>query len=354
MTQLLEQEMLKAISQRNTAYDGHFVYGVVTTGVFCRPSCKSRQARSENIRLYPDIQSAMQAGFRPCRRCNPVKIEPELIRFENIARYIEAHAEDKLTLSVMAKQAGLSPARFHRVFKSIFGVSPKTFQDAARQKQFKAFLKKGDTVTTAIFAAGYGSVSRVYGEPLRKFGMSAKTYRSGGEGETITYAFRTTSLGLIMLAATRKGVCFVQFGDDLQQLQMQLQNEFPKAEIMASPAQSTDELDAWMDALEAHISEGKPCPDLPLDLRGTTFQIRVWRFLLSVREGEVLSYAELASKIDKPTAVRAVASACGANRIAVLIPCHRVLRGDGGFGGYRWGIERKRALLEAEKAGKVK
>lgn len=348
-----EQQMLTAISQRDSIYDGRFVYGVITTGVFCKPSCKSRQARVENIRCYADAQSAMQAGFRPCKRCKPKNMDPEFKKYESIARYIVAHANEKLTLNELAKQAGLSPSRFQRVFKSVFGISPKALQDSVRMNQFKTSLKKGDDVTDAIFAAGYGSISRVYGEQLRNIGMTPKAYRSGAEGETIAYAFRVTALGPLMMAATRRGVCFVEFGDQRQQLLERLQNEFPRAHIIASPSLQTDELDAWMDALDAHISESKPRPDLPLDLRGTAFQVKVWRFLLSVSEGEVISYAELARKIDKPKAVRAVASACAANRIGLLIPCHRVLRGDGGLGGYRWGLERKRALLDAERSKKI-
>lgn len=353
MARLSEEQMLKAISQRDATYDGRFVYGVITTGVFCRPSCKSRHARAENIRYYADSHSAMQAGFRPCRRCKPTNKDSQFKKFENIARYILAHANEKLGLSELAKQADLSPSRFQRVFKSVFGISPKALQDAVRMQQFKTSLKKGDNVTDAIFAAGFGSISRVYGEQLRSIGMTPKAYRSGGEGETIAYAFRETALGPMMMAATRRGVCFVQFGDERQHLLQQLQHEFPKAQIVTSPSQHSDELDAWMDALDAHLSEGKPRPDLPLDLRGTAFQVRVWRFLLSVSEGEVISYGELARKIDKPGAVRAVASACGANRIGVLVPCHRVLRGDGGLGGYRWGMERKRALLDAERSKKI-
>ncbi|MCA0912453.1 bifunctional transcriptional activator/DNA repair enzyme AdaA [Marinobacter nauticus] len=275
-------------------------------------------------------------------------------RLVKVADHIESHAEEPLTLARLAKLAALSPARLQKQFKEAFGVSPKAYQDAVRMRRFKQSLKDGDKVTDAIFASGYGSVSRVYGEANRSIGMPPRTYRAGGAGEVIVYAGRTTALGLMMMAATDRGVCFVEFGDDEASLIGRLRSEFPKAELAASPARNAPELDAWVEALDQHISAGAPRPDLPLDMRGTAFQVKVWQFLLSIREGDVLSYSEVAAKIDKPRAVRAVASACGKNRIGVLIPCHRVLRGDGGLGGYRWGLERKRALLDAERRSLVR
>ncbi|MBN8238900.1 methylated-DNA--[protein]-cysteine S-methyltransferase [Marinobacter hydrocarbonoclasticus] len=275
-------------------------------------------------------------------------------RLVRVAQHIEMHADEALTLSSLAKVAALSPSRLQKQFKAAFGVSPKAYQDAVRMRRFKQSLKDGSKVTDAIFASGFGSVSRVYGEANRSIGMPPRAYRAGGAGEVIVYAGRTTALGLMMMAATERGVCFVEFGDDEASLVGRLRSEFPKAELTASPARNAPELDAWMEALDQHISAGAPRPDLPLDMRGTAFQVKVWQFLLSIREGDVLSYSEVAARIDKPRAVRAVASACGKNRIGVLIPCHRVLRGDGGLGGYRWGLERKRALLEAERRSLVR
>jgi len=270
-------------------------------------------------------------------------------RLVEAARYIEAHAEERLTLKELAGQVGLSPSRFQRVFKAAFGVSPKAYQDAVRMKRFKTALKEGDDVTGAIFSAGFGSLSRVYGERVRNIGMTPGAYRAGGAGETIAHTSRDTALGALLMAATERGVCFVQFGEDPEALREQLRREFPNADLVASDAQEAPELDAWIAALEAHLAGGAPRPELPLDLRGTAFQMKVWRFLLSVREGDVISYGELASGIERPQAARAVAAACAANRVAVLVPCHRVLRGDGNLGGYRWGLERKRALLDAER-----
>ena len=278
------------------------------------------------------------------------KAHKQTTRLINIARYIEENAEQTLTLATLAHQMNLSPSRFQRLFKQAIGVSPKVYQDAIRMDHFKHSLQQGSDISGAIYAAGYGSISRVYGEATRSMGMTPKAYRAGAEGEQISYATTITSLGPMAMAATKKGVCFVQFGDTQTVLIGQLKDEFPNANITESTAQDTPELNAWINALDQHISANAPRPDIPLDIRGTAFQMKVWQFLLSVRDGTVLSYSELAAAIDKPKAVRAVASACGKNRIGVLIPCHRVLRSDGGMGGYRWGLERKHALLGKEKS----
>ncbi len=266
-----------------------------------------------------------------------------------IADYIERNAGEPLTLAHLARRAHLSPSYLQRTFKSALGVSPKMFHDAARLRRFKDGLKAGKSVLDAITDAGFESTSRVYGHAPRNLGMTPSAYRRGGAGQAIAYAVRETAMGSLLMAATERGVCFAQFGENAQALLAQLQGEFPNASLTASRMAASPELDAWIEALEVHIAGDAPRPDLPLDLRGTAFQIRVWRFLLRVPEGHVVSYAELAAGIGAPKAVRAAASACAANRIAVLVPCHRVLRGDGGLGGYRWGISRKRVLLDQER-----
>jgi AraC family transcriptional regulator, regulatory protein of adaptative response / methylated-DNA-[protein]-cysteine methyltransferase len=276
--------------------------------------------------------------------------EQTLTKFIDLARYIASNADQALTLDNLAQRVHLSASRMQRVFKSIFGVSPKKFQQAARSERFKALLRAGTDITDAIYEAGYGSSSRVYGPTIKGIGMTPKRYRAGGEGETLTFACRDTVLGPLMMAATDRGVCFAQFGDDCRSLQAQLQAEYPRAQLRAYQGQTGQQLDHWIDALNAYIQNKRPRPEIPLDLQGTAFQIKVWEFLLSLEEGDVISYAELAQRIDQPRAVRAAASACGANRIAVLVPCHRILRGDGGLGGYRWGLERKRTLLDSERA----
>ena len=275
-----------------------------------------------------------------------------LQKFVGLARFIADNADSSLTLDTLATRVHLSPSRMQRVFKSIFGVSPKKFQQAARSERFKQLLRDGTDITDAIFESGYGSTSRVYGQTMHNIGMTPKSYRAGGKGETISWACRQTVLGPILMAATDRGVCFAQFGDDRDALVAQLQSEFPQADLQSYNGAESQQLDRWIDALNGYIQNKQPRPELPLDLKGTAFQIKVWEFLLSLQDGDVISYSELAQAIDKPRAVRAAASACAANKVAVLVPCHRILRGDGGLGGYRWGLERKRALLDAERARK--
>jgi len=348
-----ENEMYKAITDRDSVFDGLFYFGVVTTSVFCKPSCGARLANRENIRFFLDTESAVDAGFRACKKCHPENLQHELEMLVAVAKYIEVHSDDQLTLNELSKQAKLSPSHFQKLFKSAFGVSPKEYQDASRLGRLKDELKKGGNVTSAIFSAGYGSSSRVYGESSRTMGMTPVAYRDGGDGEEIFYAHRNSSLGHLLMAATARGVCFAQFGSGFKPLLEQLQSEFPKASLMKSPKSKGPELDNWIDALKAHLDQRAPRPDLPLDLRGTAFQLSVWRFLLSVNEGDVISYSELAQAIDKPKAFRAAATACGTNRVGVLVPCHRVLRGNGDLGGYRWGEDRKRTLLDMERRARA-
>jgi AraC family transcriptional regulator of adaptative response/methylated-DNA-[protein]-cysteine methyltransferase len=346
-----ESVMRTAIAERDPRFDGVFVYGVLTTGVYCRPSCPSRAAKAANVRFFRDAAAAESAGLRACKRCEPRGAGDRHVGLmEALARYIETHADEPLALKTLAAQAQLSPAYLQRVFKRAFGVSPKAYHDAARLRLLKEALKSGKTVLESITEAGFQSTSRVYGHATRTLGMAPSTYRSGGAGEMISYAFRHTALGPLLMAATDRGVCFAQFGKSEKSLIEQLQAEFPKATVRESGATRSPALDAWIKSFEAHIDGSAPRPDVPLDLRGTAFQIRVWRFLLGVPEGDVLSYTEVASGIGAPNSVRAAASACAANRIAVLVPCHRVLRGDGGLGGYRWGLERKRVLIDRERA----
>ena len=348
-----ESEMRAAIEQRDPAFDGRFYYGDCITGVFCRVSCSEKVMKDENIRYFTNIEAAMSAGFHPCAHCQPVDIQGEvsqITKLIEVVRHIEAHAQQTLTLGSLAKIANLSPTRLQKVFKKTFGISPKIYQKALRLNLYKSQLKTAAGVTDAIYAAGFGSISGVYGEAERNIGMPP----TGGSEQAISYACRHSALGLMLMGATDKGVCLVQFGDDEAALLTQLQSEFPKASLHISAAQHAPELDNWMEQLNQHISEGAPRPDIPLDIRGTAFQMKVWQFLLSVKEGDQLSYGEVAEQMGAPKAARAVGTACAKNRIAVLIPCHRVLRGDGGLGGYRWGLARKQILLNNEAAARDK
>ncbi|WP_344807325.1 bifunctional DNA-binding transcriptional regulator/O6-methylguanine-DNA methyltransferase Ada [Allohahella marinimesophila] len=343
-----EAGMLAAVMARDTTMDGLFVYGVLTTGIYCHPSCPSRSAQPDNMRFFGNTADAKAAGFRPCKRCKPDQACLRS-RLQNVARLIRDQASTPLTLKSLSTHADLSPSRFQKAFKAEFGVSPRAFQQACRTHSFKVALREGESVTEASHEAGYGSASRVHLHATRGLGMSPSTFRAGGRGERIHFACRQTSLGLIMMAASSRGLCLVEFGESDEALRLHLQRTFPRAELLPSCAQDRPELDEWMLALESHMNGHAPAPDLPLDLRGTAFQMTVWNFLTTIPSGESISYTELASGIGKPRAVRAAASACAANRIALLVPCHRVLRGDGQLGGYRWGLARKKSLLQREQ-----
>jgi AraC family transcriptional regulator, regulatory protein of adaptative response / methylated-DNA-[protein]-cysteine methyltransferase len=342
------------VRARDKSADGRFVYVVGTTGVYCRPSCAARPAKPENMAFYGSPAEAEAAGFRACKRCKPThstQTSAAAHRMGKVAAYIDAHADKSLTLNQLGDIAGMSPFHFQRTFKATIGVSPKAYQAAKRLVAFKSGLRAGESVVNAVFDAGYGSTSRIYEQVDGGLGMTPSAYRAGGEGETIVYAVRNSALGPLMMAATERGVCFVQFGETPDALVKQLAAEFPKAGLRRAAAEADTALNDWMDALDAHLSRGAPRPDLPVDLRGTAFQVRVWRFLLGVKSGDVVTYSEVARGAGAPRAVRAAASACGANRIGVLVPCHRALRADGSLGGFRWGLDRKRVLLDMERRG---
>ncbi len=347
MTTINEAEAREAVLARNAAYDGRFLFGVVTTGIFCRPSCTSRQAKPENLRFFDNAGSAVSAGFRACKRCKPERQQSQN-KMVDVARYIEAHSDEKITLSMLSDRFELSSAHLQKAFSATFGLSPKAFQNGIRQQQFKSLLRDADSVTDALYAAGYGSTSRVYDNSNDQLGMTPGAYRKGAEGETIYYVSGKTQLGLLMLAATEQGVCFAMFGDTENELEELLKAEFPDAAI--NRASDHAHIDMWFQQIEQYLLADQPLPDIPVDLRGTAFQLRVWQFLQTIASGDVVSYSDVAIGIDKPSAVRAAASACAKNRVAILVPCHRVLRGDGGIGGYRWGVDTKRDLLALEKS----
>lgn len=348
--ELSDDDKWAALVARDAGFDGRFIVGVLTTGVYCRPGCAARTPLRRNVRFFDDAAAARDAGLRACKRCRPDDTPPAAEvarRLEALARHIDAHADETLPLAALARRAGLSAGHLQRRFTALFGVSPRDYQAARRLDRLKASLKAGDDVAGAIFEAGYGSTSRVYEQVDGRLGMTPSAYRAGGAGEAIGYTTLGSALGPLLMAATARGVCFVRFGESPEALVRELADEYPAATI--TPAPSSSELAAWLAALDDWLRRTGPRPELPLDLRGTAFQLKVWRFLMGTREGEVLSYGELAAGIGQPKAVRAAASACAANRIALLVPCHRVLRGDGSLGGYRWGKDRKRSLIDAER-----
>jgi AraC family transcriptional regulator of adaptative response/methylated-DNA-[protein]-cysteine methyltransferase len=331
---------------RDRAADGAFFYSVATTGVYCRPSCASRRANPKNVRFHANAAACEAAGFRPCKRCKPDQLSQEARNAEKIARACRliARAEEPPSLAEMAKAAGLSRYHFHRIFKAATGVTPKDYVAQNRAAKVRKELTRSRTVTEAIYDAGFNSNGRFYEKSDALLGMSPTDYRAGGAGAAIRFAVGECSLGSILVAQSDKGVCAILMGDDPKELLRNLQDSFPKAELIGA--------DGAFEALVAQVVGLIETPgigfDLPLDVRGTAFQQRVWRALREIPVGATVSYAEIARRIGAPKAVRAVAGACAANALAVAIPCHRVVRNDGALSGYRWGVERKRALLDRE------
>lgn len=337
----------RAVIARDAAADGSFVYAVRTTGVYCRPSCPSRCARPEHVSFHADAAAAAAAGFRPCRRCRPDEAPLAERQAEQVAaacRIIE-RAEELPTLAELARGVGLSPFHLHRLFKAQTGVTPRAYAAARRTERVRAALAAGGgSVTAAIYDAGYNAASRFYESADAVLGMTPTAFRAGGERAEIRFAIGQSALGALLVARSERGVCAILLGDDPEELLRDLERRFPRAELLGGdPAfeQLVATVVGFVEAPELGL-------DLPLDIRGTAFQQRVWDALRQVPAGETVSYAELARRIGAPGSVRAVAGACAANALAVAIPCHRVIRTDGGLSGYRWGIERKRALLKRE------
>ena len=344
----------QAVVNRDVSCDGQFFYGVLSTGIYCRPSCASRTPLRKNTRFYIAQEAAHSDGLRACKRCRP-DADPNATEnlMHEICRYIEAHYQQPLTLAVLAEQAAMSPSHFQRRFKLALGMSPKKYQDACRLRLFKSDLKndlkKETNITHTMYASGYESSSRLYEKIDTHMGMTPSTYRKGGAGELISYAICDTSLGAVMIGATDRGICFLQFDDAEDRLLAQLELEYPKANFQPMPLESQPLLDQWITQLNEFLQGRVRVLDLPMDIRGTAFQCMVWDYLVSIPSGTLQSYTEVANGIGKPKAVRAVASACANNKIAITIPCHRVIRGDGSLAGYKWGLARKRSLIDLER-----
>jgi len=335
------------IVARDRGADGLFWYSVASTGVYCRPSCPSRQARRENVALHDMPDAARASGVRPCLRCRPDDASADDARSAMIAaacRRIDA-AEIPPPLAELAADTGLSPGHFQRVFKAAVGLSPRDYAAARRAERVRTALREGDSVTDAIYAAGYGSSGRFYDGAADELGMAPSRYRDGGRGERLRWATATCALGLVLAASSERGVAAILLGEDEDALAADLTRRFPGAAIVPGDA----DYQALVARVAAFVDRPSAGLDLPLDVRGTAFQRRVWDALRRVPAGTTVSYAQLAAAIGAPAAVRAVAGACAANPLAVAVPCHRVLRADGGLSGYRWGPERKRRLLAAER-----
>lgn len=341
MDGLEDDEAWAAVKRRDRAYDGRFVTGVLTTGIYCRPSCAARHPKRENVRFFEDGAAARKAGLRPCKRCLPDEVSRDEAAVAKAIRLLEP-AGERVGLEELAEATGYSPSHFQRVFKRAVGVSPAEYQRGLRARRAEAALGSEERVTDAIYEAGYSGPGRFYEDSAKRLGMTPSAWRRGGEGAVIHWAIAETSLGWMLVAATNRGICRLSFDEG----ESDLRARFPKAELVPANGKMAALIGKAVAAVD---DPGRP-HGLPLDVRGTAFQEAVWRELTRIPPGETRSYAELAAAIGKPKAVRAAGSANGANNVAVLIPCHRVIRTDGSLGGYAYGLERKEKLLEKEGA----
>lgn len=349
MNNFNQQTFFQAIRERNSDFDGAFVFAVRSTKIYCRPSCPARRPKPENVRFYENCEQAEIAGYRACLRCRP-NSDSQKVLIEHVCRLIEENGEEPLSLAAISSELKISPSHLQRTFKEAMGISPREYAQSLRVNKFKANVKENSDVTAAMYDAGFNSSSRLYEKAAEEFGMTPATYARGGAGVSIIYTIADCDLGKLLVAATEKGLCAVSLGDTETELEQNLVAEFDKAEIHRNDSQLRD----WVNEILENLA-GKPNNfDLPLDVRMTAFQRLVWQQLRKIPFGETRTYKEIAENIEQPKAVRAVARACATNPVAVVTPCHRVVASDGKLSGYRWGIERKAKLLESEKAVFVK
>lgn len=340
-----------AVTARDANHDGHFFFGVVTTGIFCRPSCPARRPRRANVRFYGTPADAERDGLRACKRCRPAHISGEIAAVRAVCAYIDTHCDsgEPLTLARLAERADMTPARLRQRFRATVGLTPRQYVEARRFGTLKQALRDGTPVTDAIYDAGFASASRVYEQTDARLGMTPNAFRHGGRGIEITYAHAETPVGHLVVGGTDRGLCFIEMGENPEPLIAKLHRRFPEATITAAHAEDSPTLRAWLDALRTHLDGRQPHLDLPLHVRATAFQQLVWRYLQTIPYGETRSYSDVARALDRPRAARAVARACATNPVALAIPCHRVLRSTGQLGGYRWGLDRKEKLLTMEQ-----
>ncbi len=336
----------QAVQTNDARFDGAFVLGVRTTGIYCRPSCRARLPRRENVDFFASADAARKNGFRACKRCRPDEVNSVDPQIDRVLRVCELIDGDSLTLDDLALAVGLSSYHLQRSFKEIIGISPKKYAEAKRMERFKDKLRSGSDVVTAMYDAGFGSSSRLYEKAAEGLGMTPAVYKKGGQGMKINYMIADCELGKLLVARTKRGVCSVTFGDAVDGLRADLAKEFPNAKI----AEDAEDLRDVVEALIKYLAGKSKRLVLPLDIQATAFQMQVWDFLRKIPYGETRSYAEVAEAMGDRKKVRAVAQACAKNRVAVLVPCHRVVASDGKLSGYRWGVERKAKLLERERA----
>lgn len=342
---MTDESYWQAVVERDSRADGTFVYGVHSTKIYCRPSCPSRRPLRTGVTLFATPEQAEENGYRACKRCQPNELEPQKALVKQICLYIETHLDSSLTLENLGAELGVSPFHLQKVFKKFMGVTPRQYAEAFRLNQLKASLREGEPVTTALYDAGYGSSSRLYERAPAQLGMTPAAYRKGGTGVTIVYAIVQCPLGYLLVAATEKGICAVRLGDNEAVLEEALEKEYPNA----LRYRDENRLQHWTGSILNYLEGREVDLSLPLAIAGTPFQQRVWETLRTIPYGATRSYTEIARELGQPGAVRAVARACASNPVALIIPCHRVIRENGELAGYRWGLERKSALLDLEQ-----
>ncbi|MGI5917593.1 MAG: bifunctional DNA-binding transcriptional regulator/O6-methylguanine-DNA methyltransferase Ada [Anaerolineae bacterium] len=343
-----DERRWRAVCERDARFDGMFVYAVRSTGIYCRPTCPARRPRRDRVRFYRLPEAAERAGYRPCRRCHPREANsPDSVtgRIRAVCRYIEEHLDEPLTLAVLSRRFGVNAHHLQRTFTRLLGVSPREYAEACRMERIRNGLRRGQEIADTVYEAGYDSGSRLYLKAAGQLGMTPATYRKRGRGMDVLYTVVDSPLGQLLVAATEKGVCAVRLGVDEAALEEGFLNDFNAARIERDDVA----LAGWVGEILAHLEGREPHLRLPLDIRATAFQRQVWQALQEIPYGSTRTYAEIAAAIGRPNAVRAVGGACGANPVALLIPCHRVIQSGGGLGGYRWGVEIKRALLARER-----
>lgn len=343
-----EHDLYTALLERDPRVDGRVFYGITSTGIYCRPTCPARKPLQKNVRFFLSADAAERAGFRACRRCHPRQavVDPRMAIVERVVSDVGEHLDGDCSLQAVAERVGASAAHLHRTFKAMLGITLKGYVDARRLEHVRGSLRSGRDVTNALYDAGFGSSRALYERSNATLGMTPGAYRAGGEQTEIRFTVTDSPLGKVLVARTDAGICSVTLGDDGEGLSHRLREEFPAASIR----EDRDDLAGVVDQVLARIRGNEPERVLPLDVRATAFQRRVWEELQKIPRGTTRTYAEIARAIDRPEAVRAVAGACAANPVAIVVPCHRVVRSDGGHGGYRWGIERKATLLAAEQS----